>query len=131
MTAHQKNELLEIASDLRKIDVDSLTNGIYEYLYRASARIKETVDIRTEFNGFVNEETNSAYEHLAPREYEMEKGFTVETLADKLADVMTEEVESSSFSGGLARELAEQFLQVVDFEEIADRLLADKAEGQP
>lgn len=131
MTSYQKTELLKIASDLKKIDVDSLTQGIYEFLYRTSERIKEIVDTRTNFNGFVNEETNYAYELLAPKEYEMEKGYTVETLADKLADVMTEEVESSSFSGGMARDLAEQFIEAVNFEEVADMLLADKAEGQP
>lgn len=131
MTAYQKIEIRQAVEELRALNAQTSIQGIYEDIHRITEHIMSIANLRDPWHGFVNKETEYAYNHLAPREYEMEKGYTVKGLAEKLADVMTEEVESSSFSDGLARDLAEQYIEEVDFEEIADILLDDKAEGQP
>ena len=42
-TTTGKAELMRIAEELNQVDVETLTQGIYEYLYRASDRIKEAI----------------------------------------------------------------------------------------
>jgi hypothetical protein len=86
--------------------------------------------MNTEFNGYCNYET----EYIADNVFAMHTpdmypsaDRTVKSLADELQNYMITQIESSSFGEGTAREVAYRFIEEVDFEEIADRMIEDNS----
>lgn len=82
--------------------------------------------MKSEFDAYVNAQTQYIAEAFAQINPPENFGaVTAEQYADSLTDKLLTEIESSSFSGGMARELAYEFMNAVDFSQIADRMMEE------
>jgi hypothetical protein len=83
---------------------------------------------RNDFDAYENYETQYTAENIfmghTPDMYNNFSG-TVNGLAEELEEYLITKIESTSFSGETARELAYDFISRVNFSQIADRMIDD------